>query len=57
MGDKEMENQQEANNMMMMFEQMLQEQRPMSEVATAIERLGKWNGQFDGKDVSRYLRD
>ena len=43
--------------MMMMFERMLQEQRSMSEIAAAVERLVQRNGQFNGKDVSRYLRD
>ena len=57
-GGKEMENQQEAMNMMMMmFERMLQEQREMSEITTVVQRLVQQNGQFDGKDVSRYLRD
>ena len=37
-GGKEMENQPEANNMMMMFERILQEQRAMSEIAAAVER-------------------
>ena len=52
-----MENRQEANNMMTMFVRMLQEQFEKSEVAVAVERLVQRNGQFDGKDVSRYLRD
>ena len=56
-GGKEMENQPEANNMMMMFERMLQEQRAMSEIAATVERLVQQNGQFNGKDMSRYLRD
>ena len=43
--------------MMMMFECMLQEQRSMSEIAAAVERLVQRNGQFNGKDVSRYLWD
>ena len=43
--------------MMMMFERMLQEQRAMSEIAASVERLVQRNGQFNGKDVSRYLRD
>ena len=38
-GGKEMENQLEANNMMAIFERMLQEQCAMSEIATAVERL------------------
>ena len=41
--------------MMMMFKQMSQEQRAMSEVASAVEQLVQWNRQFNGKDVSRYL--
>ena len=52
-----MENQPGATNMMMMFERMLQEQRAMSEIAASVERLVQRNGQFNGKDVSRYLRD
>ena len=49
-----MENQQEAKNMMTMFERMLQEQRVMSEVAVTVQQLVQWNGEFDRKDVSRY---
>ena len=56
-GGKEMENQQEGNNMMMMFEWMLQEQRAMSEIAATVERLVQRNGKFNGKDVSLYLQD
>jgi hypothetical protein len=56
-GGKEMENQPEASNMVMMFERMLLEQRSMPEIATAAEWLVRRNGQFDGKDVSRYHRD
>ena len=54
-----MENQQEAMSitMMMMFERMLQEQRVMSEITGAVKRLVQRNGQFNGNDVSRYLRD
>ena len=55
-GVKEMEYQPEASNMMMMFERMLQEQRSMSEIAATVERLVQRNGQFNSKDVSRYLR-
>ena len=54
---KEMENQQKAINMMMMFERMLQEQRDMSEITTVVQRLVQRNGKFDGKDASHYLRD
>ena len=54
-GDKEMENHQEANNMISMFELMLQEQHAMSEVVAAVEQLVQRNEQFNGKDVSRYL--
>ena len=43
--------------MMMMFERMLQEQREMSEITTVVQRLVQRNGQFNGKDVSGYLRD
>ena len=56
-GGKEMEIQPEANNMMAMFERMLQEQRAMSKIVVVVERLVQRNGQFNGKDVSRYLRD
>ena len=56
-GGKEMENQQKEINMMMMFERMLQEQREMSEITMVIQRLVQWNGKFDGKDVSFYLRE
>ena len=38
-GGKEMENQPEPNNMMMIFERMLKEQRAMSEIAVAVEWL------------------
>ena len=60
-GGKEMENQQEVMStmmmMMMMFERMLQEQREMLEITTVVQRLVQRNGQFNGKDVSGYLRD
>ena len=56
-GGKEMENQLDASNMMMMFEWMLQEQCAMSEIAATVERLVQQNWQFNRKDVSRYLRD
>ena len=56
-GGKEMENQQKEINMMMMFEWMLQEQREMSEITTVVQRLVQRNGQFNGKDVSGYLRE
>ena len=53
-----MEKQQEAmSTMMMMFERMLQEQREMSEITKVVQRLVQQNGEFDGKEVSRYLRD
>ena len=41
MGSKEMENQQEAMNtmMMMMFERMLQEQRAMSKIVGVVKRF------------------
>ena len=51
-----MENQPGASNMMM-FERMLQEQRSMTEIETTVEELVQRNGQFNGKDVSRYLWD
>jgi hypothetical protein len=56
-GGKEMENKPEVSNMMMMFERMLQEQCSMSEITAVGERLVRRNDQFNGKDVSRYLRD
>jgi hypothetical protein len=56
-GGKEMENQPEVSNMMMMFERMLQEQRSMSEIGAVTEWLVRRNDQFKGKDVSQYLRD
>ena len=43
--------------MMTEFEQMLQEQHAMLEVVATVERLMQQNGQFNRKDVSRYLRD
>ena len=52
-----MENKQKAINMMMMFERMLQEQREMSEITMVVQRLVQWNGQFNGKDVSRCRED
>ena len=52
-----MENQPEANNMMAMFERMLQEQCVISGIVARVERLMQWNGKFNGKDVPRYLRD
>ena len=51
-----MENQQEAMNMMMMMiKRMQEEQHTMSEMKSAVVRLVQRNGEFDGKDVSRYL--
>jgi hypothetical protein len=55
--NKEMENQPAEINMMVLFERMLQEQRAQSEAASAVEWIVKRNGEFNGKDVSRYLRD
>jgi hypothetical protein len=55
--NKEMENQPAEINMMILFERMLQEQRAQSEAASAVERIVKRNGEFNGKDVSRYLRN
>ena len=43
--------------MMAMFERVLQEQCAMSEIAATVERLVQRNEQFNGKDVSHYLRD
>ena len=51
-----MENQKKASMIMMMFERMLQE-REMSEITIVVQRLVQRNGQFEGKDVSHYLRD
>ena len=56
-GAKEMENQQKVINMMMMFERMLQEQQEMLEITMVVQELAQRNGQFNGKDVSRYLWD
>ena len=36
---------------------MQQEQRAMSEMKAAVERLLRRNGEFNGKGVSRYLRE
>ena len=55
MGGKEMENQHETNNMMTMFERMLQEQDAISKIAAAIQRLVQRHMQFNGKDLSHYL--
>ena len=52
-GDKEMENQQEAVNMMMMFEWMLQEQHKMLEITSVVQWLVQRNEQFNGNGVSR----
>ena len=56
-GGKEMENQQTQVKMTLIFKWMLQEQHAMSEVVAAVERLMQRHEQFDGKDVSLYLRD
>jgi hypothetical protein len=55
--NKDMENQPAEINMMVLFERMLQEQRAQSEAASTFERIVKRNGEFNQKDVSRYLRD
>jgi hypothetical protein len=52
-----MENQPAEINMKVLFERMLREQRAQSEAVSAVERIVKHNGEFNGKDVSRYLRD
>ena len=52
-----MENQQKEINMMMMFERMLQEQHETSGITMVVQQFVQWNGQFNEKDVSRYLRD
>jgi hypothetical protein len=52
-----MENQPAEINIMVLFERMLQEQCAQSEPASAVERIVKRNGEFNGKDVSCYLRD
>ena len=53
-----MENQEEAMNMMMMMiKRMQEEQRTMSEMKSAVARLVQRNGEFNGNDVSSYLRD
>ena len=43
--------------MLTMFERILQEQRTMTELGVAIDRLIQRNGPFDGRDVSRYMHD
>ena len=43
--------------MMMMIKRMQEEQHTMSEMKSAVVRLVQRNGEFDGKDVSRYLHD
>jgi hypothetical protein len=55
--NKEMENQLAEINMMVLFERMFQEQRAQLEVASMVEWIVKRNGEFNRKDVSRYLRD
>ena len=58
MGDKEMENQEEViDMMMMMFNRMLQEQGAMTEIKSAVERLVQRNKQFNGNDLLHYVRD
>ena len=42
-GGKEMENQREPNNMMMMFERMLRQQRVMFEIVAVVQWLMQWN--------------
>jgi hypothetical protein len=53
--NKETENQPAEINMMVLFERMLQEKRAQLEAALVVERIVKHNGEFNGKDVSRYL--
>jgi hypothetical protein len=48
-----MENQPAEINMMVLFERMFQEQRAQSEAASAVERIVKRNGEFNGKDMLR----
>jgi hypothetical protein len=55
--NEEMENQPAEIKMMVLFERMIQEQCAQLEAASAVERIVKRNGEFNGKDVSRYLRD
>ena len=43
-GGKEMDNQQAQVTMVLMFNRMLQEQRAISEVTVAVERLGQRHG-------------
>ena len=52
-----MATQPESIGMLTMFERILQEQRTMTELGAAIDRLIQRNGPFDGRDVSRYMRD
>jgi cell pole-organizing protein PopZ len=56
-GETEMATQPEVITMLMMFERMLQEQRTMTELGAAIDRLIQRNGQFDGRDVSHNMQD
>jgi hypothetical protein len=56
-GDEEIEDQLAKINMMVSFERMFQEQRAQLDVASVVERLLKRNKEFNGKYVSRYLRD
>ena len=44
-------------DIMMMFQQILREERAMSEVAVAMEQRMQRHGQFNGKGVSCYKRD
>ena len=46
-----------GKNMIMMFERMLQEQSEISEIMAVAQWIVQRNEQFNGKDVSRYLRD
>jgi hypothetical protein len=52
-----MENQPTVIKMLDLFERMLQEQRAQSEAASVVERIVERRGEFNGKDVSRYLQD
>jgi hypothetical protein len=47
-----MDNQPIEINMMVLFKRRLQEQHSQSEGPSAVERLLKWNREFNGKDVS-----
>jgi diaminopimelate decarboxylase len=52
-----MENHATEINIMVLFKRMVQEQLAQLDVASVVERTVKLNREFNGKDVSHYLRD